>query len=123
MNKFFGRCSQAVHRDCVIDGDTFYLGRQSIRIADIDAPEVSPPRCEREARLGAAATLRLRELLNEGPFKVRSIGRGEDQYGRKLRTVHRGGKSLGSILVLEGLARRWTGAPCPGAEALSRALV
>ena len=29
------------------------------------------------------------------------------QYGRKLRTVTRGNRSLGEMLVEEGLARRW----------------
>jgi micrococcal nuclease len=103
----FSMCSRPPHRNCVIDGDTFYLGRQSIRIADIDAPEVSPPRCIREADLGARATDRLYELLNAGPFELR--GSRTDRYGRQLRTVYRDGRSLGDVLVSEGLARKWTG--------------
>jgi endonuclease YncB( thermonuclease family) len=92
-----------------MDGDTFYLGRQSVRIADIDTPETHPPRCSHEADLGARATRRLHQLLNAGPFVLESRGRDEDQYGRKLRTVTRDGRSLGVVLVSEGLARRWTG--------------
>jgi endonuclease YncB( thermonuclease family) len=103
----FTLCNRPPHRDCVIDGDTFYLGRQSIRIADIDAPEVSPPRCIYEADLGQRATTRLYALLNAGPIEIR--GDKNDRYGRQLRTVYRDGRSLGSVLVSEGLARKWTG--------------
>src|SRR3546814_7595043 len=56
------------------------------------------------------ATHRLRDLLNEGAFEVRPIGnRDEVRFGRKLRVVVRGGRSLGDQLVSEGLARTWTG--------------
>jgi endonuclease YncB( thermonuclease family) len=103
----FALCNKPPHRNCVIDGDTFYLGRQSIRIADIDAPEVSPPRCIYEADLGQRATSRLHALLNAGPIEIR--GDRNDRYGRQLRTVYRNGRSLGGVLVSEGLARKWTG--------------
>jgi endonuclease YncB( thermonuclease family) len=109
----FPICARPPHADCVIDGDTFYYRRQSIRIADIDAPETHPARCEREARLGTAATHRLRDLLNSGPFEMRSGARDEDRYGRKLRTLVRDGQSVGAVLVSEGLARRWTGSQQP----------
>lgn len=98
----------------MIDGDTFYMGSQSIRIADIDTPETHPPRCDYEADLGEQATRRLLELLNAGPFALQSAGdRDEDRYGRKLRTVVRDGRSLGDVLVSEGLAREWTGRRLP----------
>jgi micrococcal nuclease len=110
----FKMCGRPPHSNCVIDGDTFYLRNHSIRIADIDTPETNPPRCAYEADLGAKATRRLLALVNEGPFDVRPIpGRDTDKYGRKLRTLHRGGQSLGDILVSEGLAREWTGRRLP----------
>jgi endonuclease YncB( thermonuclease family) len=96
-----------------MDGDTFYLGRESIRIADIDAPETHSPKCASEARLGAAATHRLQSLLNAGPIDLRAIDRDQDRYGRKLRVVVRDGRSLGSVLVSEGLAREWNGRQMP----------
>lgn len=95
--------------NCVVDGDTFHYHAATIRIADIDTPETHPPRCEREAQLGERATQRLQALLNQGPFTMHAIDRDEDQYGRKLRIVMRGGDSLGLQLVREGLARQWTG--------------
>ena len=92
----------------VIDGDTFQYGGEKIRIADIDTPEVRG-RCAYESQLAARATARMEALLREGPFELHATGRDEDRYGRKLRVVTRGGRSLGDVLVAEGLARTWTG--------------
>jgi endonuclease YncB( thermonuclease family) len=101
----FGYCHEGGGRNCVVDGDTFYYSGQKIRIADIDTPETHPPRCTREAELGAAATQRLQALLNAGPFSLQPIDRDEDVHGRKLRIIVRGGHSIGAQLVSEGLAR------------------
>jgi endonuclease YncB( thermonuclease family) len=110
----FAMCVRPPHSNCVIDGDTFYLGNQSIRVADIDTPETNQPQCAYEAELGASATRRFQQLLNAGPFEMEAWGtRDEDQYGRKLRTVSRDGRSLGAVLVSEGLARDWTGSRQP----------
>jgi endonuclease YncB( thermonuclease family) len=46
-NDRFGACGFGKHRNCVIDGDTFYLNGDKIRIADIDAPETNGL-CEHE---------------------------------------------------------------------------
>jgi len=94
----------------VIDGDTFDHAGLRIRIADIDTPEVRG-QCPAETALAARATQRLRTLLAAGPFEMHVLGNGrdEDRYGRKLRIVTRGGRSLGDMLVAEGLARTWTG--------------
>ena len=103
---YFVRCGGPPHYNCVIDGDTFYLRDESIRIADIDTPEIGEPQCAYEAELGLRATIRLQELLNEGPLEVVATERDDlDQYGRLLRTITRDGQSLGAILVAEGLAR------------------
>jgi endonuclease YncB( thermonuclease family) len=102
-------CRRLPHVNCVVDGDTFYLGAVKIRVADIDAPETHPPRCALEADLGDRATRRLSELLGAGPFELVRFDRDTDRYGRKLRVVMRNGRSLGDMLVGEGLARTWTG--------------
>lgn len=99
-----------VRRTCVVDGDTIWLEGVKIRIADIDTPEISQPQCDAEYALGIRARDRLVVLLNEAEFSLVAIGnRDEDQYGRKLRVIMRGGRSLGDQLVSEGLARTWTG--------------
>ena len=105
----FGFCHTGGGTNCVVDGDTFWMGGEKIRVADIDAPETHPSRCAEEERLGNAATQRLQALLNAGPVTLEAADRDTDRYGRKLRLVTRGGKSLGEMLVDEGLARRWVG--------------
>ena len=106
---FFGYCKYGGGTNCVVDGDTFYFGRDKVRIAGIDAPETHPPRCAAEARLGEAATHRLRDLLNSGEISLSMIDRDEDMYGRKLRNVAAGGADVGAVLIGEGLARDFAG--------------
>lgn len=110
----FSACGYISRENCVIDGDTFFFAGEKIRIADIDAPETASAQCASEAELGARATSRLRELLNEGPFELRNYrSRDKDEYGRKLRIVMRDGRSIGDTLISEGLARRWNGRRLP----------
>ena len=108
-NPEFAVCG-TIRKTCVVDGDTIWVDGVKIRVADIDTPEISSPRCDAEYALGIEARDRLVELLNEGEFALETIGnRDEDRYGRKLRVIVRSGRSLGDQLVSEGLARTWTG--------------
>lgn len=103
---------------CVVDGDTLWIGGVKYRIADIDTPEVTNPKCPSEKYLGVKATFRLIELLNAGPFELRTIANREyDRYGRTLRVIVRNGRSLGDQLVSEGLAHRWDGRREPWCDA------
>jgi endonuclease YncB( thermonuclease family) len=112
----FGLCHSGGGRNCVVDGDTFWLNGEKIRIADIDTPETHPSRCAREAELGDRATLRLQQLLNAGPIALAPAASGDaiDRYGRRLAIVERNGASLGMVLVQEGLARPYAGGPRAG---------
>lgn len=109
----FERCTTAPRVTCVVDGDTFWYRGAKIRLADINTPETTRPACPREAALGEAASARLAELLNLGPFTLarwsRQPNRDRDRYGRLLRTVTRHGTSLGATLIREGLAEEWQG--------------
>lgn len=104
----FGLCHTGGGTNCVVDGDTLWLGGVKIRVADIDAPETHDPRCAGEQALGDRATRRLRQLLNGGAVSLEAIDRDQDKYGRKLRIVLVDGRSVGGSLVDEGLAR-WYG--------------
>lgn len=105
----FALCAPGPRTTCVVDGDTFWLGGEKIRIADINAPETHGAACAAEAARGAAASRRLVMLLNAGPFALAAGARDRDRYGRLLRTVTRQGSSVGEQLVAEGLAERWQG--------------
>lgn len=105
----FAPCRGQQRVTCVVDGDTFWYRGEKIRIADINTPEIGNPGCTAEARLGAAASRRLAELLNAGPFTLAAADRAIDRYGRSLRVVTRGGDSLGNTLAAEGQAEVWRG--------------
>lgn len=100
----FAICGAGTRVTCVVDGDTFWLNGTKIRIADIDTPEVSSPKCAAELQRGRMATQRLTGLLNAGPFTLEPADRAQDRYGRALYVVTRGGTSVGGALVDEGLA-------------------
>lgn len=106
----FALCPNGPRNTCVVDGDTFWLQGEKVRIADINAPETHGAQCPIEQRLGESATMRLITLLNAGPFDLAASGpRDRDRYGRLLRVVTRRGRSLGQELVAEGLAESWKG--------------
>lgn len=105
----FGLCGWDVTNNCVIDGDTFWFRGEKIRVADINTPETSDPKCAAEAELGARATARFTQLLNAGAFSLEPVDRARDNYGRALFVVTRGGESVGGTLVREGLAEEWRG--------------
>ncbi len=102
-------CTTAPRVTCVVDGDTFWLNGEKVRIADINAPETHEAGCAAERALGQRAALRLVSLLRGGPIELEVRGRSTDRYGRALRIVKRGGRSLGDQLVAEGLAEPWRG--------------
>lgn len=109
LNAHFTPCSSGAGRDCVVDGDTFVFRGERYRILDINTPETSTPRCEAELARGKAAARRLLQLLNAGPFSLVTGHEQTDGYGRKLRRVTRGGRSLGEVLIAEDLAEPWRG--------------
>ena len=105
----FALCAEGPRTTCVVDGDTFWLQGEKVRIADINAPETHGAACPAERARGEAATRRLVVLLNSGAFALDPAGRERDRYGRLLRVVTRAGRSLGAQLVEEGLAEPWRG--------------
>lgn len=105
----FTLCTSSPRETCVVDGDTFWLAGEKIRLADINAPETAQAQCPAERERGEAAKLRLLELLNAGPVTLRDAPRVRDRYGRRLALAMRQGESLGASLVREGLAEEWKG--------------
>lgn len=80
----------------VHDGDTFYVGPETIRLRGIDTPELGQP-------LAAAATRRLIALLHAGPVMI--VPRAEDVYGRTVANVYVGGRDVAQVLRAEGYAK------------------
>ncbi len=88
----------------VIDGDTFAVAGQRVRLHGIDAPETRQT-CSRDGRkwaCGRAATKAMRRLVGRDP--VRCEVRNRDRYGRAVATCFAGGRDLQRQLVRQGLA-------------------
>ena len=109
----FGYCFTGGGTNCVVDGDTFWIGGEKVRIAGIDAPETHPPRCDYEAQLGEQATEKLHALLNSGAVTMTSVDRDRDVYGRLLRNVEVNGEDVGEAMVSAGVAREYAGGRRP----------
>lgn len=94
-----------------IDGDTIVVGKEHIRILNIDAPEIHHAQCDDELALGMAAKVRMEELIHSGKMTLErgDKGRMKDRFGRSLARVFIDGQDIGKEMVSEGLAREWDG--------------
>ena len=101
----FGFCHTGGGTNCVVDGDTFYLNGEKVRIAGIDAPETHDYGCPSELDLGNQATRKLHSLLGSGAITLTSIDRDRDVYGRLLRNVSVDGQDVGEAMIGAGVAR------------------
>jgi micrococcal nuclease len=98
-------CAELAYRTCVHNGDLIYLAGKPYRLADIVTPDRYLAACPKASNIAWYAAIRLRDLINEGPFDLREVP-GDEPMARLTRK----GVSLGSALVTEGLARPRTGA-------------
>jgi hypothetical protein len=93
--------SSAAARTVLIDGDTFDLDGERIRILNIDTPETFRSRCENELVLGLRAKQRLRQLLDSGPLTI--VRENKDYWGRTLAYVLAGEQDVGEVLIREAM--------------------
>lgn len=70
----------STHVTSVIDGDTFKASTQTIRLANINAPESSTPQ-------GQRATAYLKFLIESKRIRIKSVA--TDSYGRVVAHVWR----------------------------------
>jgi micrococcal nuclease len=78
-----------------------------IRLYGVDTPEKTVPAQKAAA---VAAWERSRQLAPEGSVVVVSTFKAKEKYGRYLGVVHvDGGRDVGDVLLLEGLARAYFG--------------
>jgi micrococcal nuclease len=87
----------------VIDGDTFAVGRERIRLLGVDAPETRDARCEQERIAGYRTKSRAVELVRFGGV-IDTRRQGQDPFGRTLAHIVIDGRDLGDQLVREKLA-------------------
>lgn len=92
----------APHAIHVHDGDTFYVGREAIRLRGIDTPELGQPKA-------AAARWRLIQLLRSGPVTI--VPRVTDVYCRTVADVSVSGRDVAEVLRREGFEKPRTRPP------------
>lgn len=94
----------------VIDGDTLAFGRERVRVANLDAPDIgSHAGCAQEQRLGAAARSFARSLIRSAR-RIEIIERqGRDRYGRTLARVLVDGSDFGQTMIAARHGRPWRG--------------
>lgn len=99
----------------VVDGDTFYVGPDKVRVIGINTPEFG----EEKEELGEEAKIRAEELILNKTVYLKTGKELEDKYGRNLRYVFLINpkkeknvdekmlreNTLEGILLKEGLAR------------------
>lgn len=102
----FYYCGRSGLNNCIAESGVFWHDKTAVRLADVDVPGAESAKCDAERQRGFRAKVRLRELLDAGPFDLVLSDSGDrEQSGAKLRVAMRGGKSIGDQLVREGLAQ------------------
>lgn len=86
---------QPTEKVTVIDGDTVRIGSEKIRLAQIDAPEMSQ-------RYGMQSKNYLAHLVEGKNVKVDRNGK--DLYGRTIATLYVDGKNVNETMVEQGMA-------------------
>lgn len=99
-------CGTSGLDNCVMSGDTFWYKKTKIVLADIAAPKTDGAACQQERDRGFAAKVRLKDLLSSGRFDLETLkAEAAGTAPGVMRVATRDGRSLGSILVSEGLAK------------------
>jgi micrococcal nuclease len=101
-----------------IDGDTIKCDGVNMRamgdgapfVSGFDTPEIWTRECQAELELGRRAKIRMQELLDTPGMKVYDSGEVDKTEQRRplVWIVLPDGRTAGSILIEEGLARVWT---------------
>ena len=89
------------------DGDTCYVTFQGkndkVRMLDLDTPEISNPKCEKEYKLGIEARDYINQLISEGKRIEFETEYNRDFFDRILSYIIVDGKNASILMVTHGL--------------------
>jgi micrococcal nuclease len=100
-----------------VDGDTIKCDGVNMRdmgdgapfVSGYDTPEISKSKCAAEKALGRQAKRRMAQMLKTPGLKIYNSGEDDGRYKRPLVwVILPDGRSVGSVLIKEGLASVWT---------------
>jgi micrococcal nuclease len=102
-----------------VDGDTIRCNGVNMRdmgdgrpfVSAYDTPETgSRAKCNAERRLGETAKRRMQQLLATPGVQIIDSGQRDKTSSRRplVWIKLKDGRSIGSVMISEGLARRWT---------------
>ncbi len=101
-----------------VDGDTIKCNGMNMRdmgngrpfVSGYDTPEIFNPKCQEELELGRAAKARMTELLATPGVQVWDSGQRDKSRSKRplVWVTLPDGRAIGSVLLSEGLARKWT---------------
>jgi micrococcal nuclease len=94
----------------VVDGDTLAFGRERVRIANLDAPDVGiHARCALEQRRGEGAKSYAQGLIRNASLIEIVHRNGLDRFGRTLARVQVDGRDFAGLMIAAGYGRPWRG--------------
>ena len=99
----FGQCYNSGVADCVLDGDTIYLGGEKVEIAGMATAKIQDASCDHERIRGIDAALQLATLLNKG--NVTLGGAVRDSDGQLRQRVEVDGQDVSAAMINSGAAR------------------
>ena len=89
------------------DGDTCYVtykgNEDKVRLLDLDTPEISNPKCDKEYKLGLEARDYINNLISEGESIEFETQYNRDFFGRILSYIIVDGKNISKQMVLNNL--------------------
>ena len=100
-----------------VDGDTIKCDGINMRdmgdgtpfVSGYNTPEIRKYKCPAEKELGQQAKRRMAQMLKMPGLKIYDSGEDDSRYKRPLVwVILPDGRSVGSVLIKEGLARVWT---------------